>query len=152
MCAQVSNALMISMLMLTFIVSSGVVSAGPLKDGKAALVVETYGDWSLDKLKDGAALALEYKQWITLPNNEINTASFVFVCDRRDRSGKISATLFPFDGTYNNQQDQVVVLIEHSSNPSASTLLMQIWSNGYKYIFLHSTDDVERLVDYLKAS
>jgi hypothetical protein len=109
------------------------------------------GEWSLKTLKDGAVLSLEYNQWITLSNDAIETASFGFSCDRRTPSGKIGATLFPFEGSYNNQQDEVPVLIERSSNESPDTSLLQKWGNGYKYIFLNPTAEVKKLVEYLKS-
>ena len=149
---RVSRALLIAMLMLSFIASSSVVVAGPSEDGQAARATETYGDWSLERLKDGAAFSLEYKQPILLPNDAIDTASFAFVCDRQYLSGRIGALLIPFKEGYNNQQEEVLVLIGRSFEQEANTPLMQTWSNGYKYIFLNRTEDVERLVDYLRTS
>jgi hypothetical protein len=122
-------------------------SASPLEDRLAA---PTKGEWSLKILKDGAVVSLEYSQWLSIPNEAIETASFTFVCDRRNRSGEIEATLFPFEGSYNNQQDEVPVLIERSSNPSDDAPLFQKWLNGYKYIYLHPRGEVTKLVEYFK--
>jgi hypothetical protein len=121
---RVSRVLLIAMLMLSFIASSSVVVATTSEDGQAARAAETYGDWSLERLKDGAAFSLEYKQPIFLPNDAIDTASFAFVCDRQYLSGKIGALLIPFNEDYNNQQDEVLVLIGRSSEQGANTPLM----------------------------
>jgi hypothetical protein len=149
---RVSRVLLIAMLMASFIASGSVVGAGLSEVGQAGRAAETYGDWSLETLKNGAAFSLEYKQPIFLPNVAIDTASFAFVCDRQYLSGKVGALLIPFNEGYNNQQEEVLVFIGRSSEQGANTPLMQTWSNGYKYIFLNRTEDVERLVDYLRTS
>ena len=135
-------------LILTLSLTVGFAYSSPLEDSSATPSAE--GEWVLKPLKDGSVLSLEYEYHILLPNDVANSASFGFVCDRR-KSGKISAALFPFEGTYNNQQDEIPVLIERSSNASDSSSLFQKWGNGYKYIFLNPTAEVKKLVDYLKS-
>jgi hypothetical protein len=64
----------------------------------------------------------------------------------------MSAMIFPFDGTYNNQETKVPVLIEPSRNPNSSNSFYREWGNGYKYIFLNQQDAVKALIEYLKTN
>ncbi len=146
---RILRGLMIALLIASF--SGNNSFASRLKDELVAPAGETNAEWSFKILKDGAVLSLEYNQSITLSNDAIETASFGFSCDRRALSGKIGAMLLPFEGSYNNQQDEVPVLIERSSNQSPSTSLLQKWGNGYKYIFLSPAAEVKTLVEYLKT-
>ena len=60
--------------------------------------------------------------------------------------------LIPFDGTFQNQQDVISVLIQKSSDQYDPSDLLQNWKNGNDYIFLELQDDVNELASFLKAN
>lgn len=122
-------------------------ATSPLEDRLVTPVAEA--EWLIKPLKAGAVISLGFEYYILGPNDAPNSASFSFVCDRRE-PGKISATLFPFKGSYNNQQDDIPVLFERSSNASESSSLLLKWGNGYRYIFLNPATEVKKLVEYFK--
>jgi hypothetical protein len=106
---------------------------------------EVFGDWSLERLPTSISLAYR----ASVPQGDaIKTAELDFVCGN---AGKIGATIIPFDGTYDNQQDEVFVLVERYSRHSGSHLRQQ-WSNGYKYLFLSQQGRVDDLVRFLKVA
>jgi len=108
---------------------------------------ESFADWSLKKLRT-TVFSLAYRAYSS-QGGTIKIAEFGFACDR---PGKIAATIIPFDGTYDNQQQSISVYIERSHDPTASPHLTQQWGNGYKYIFLNGDDQVGALTNYLKAA
>ena len=115
-------------------------------------VSAAHGDWSLETLKDGAILSLTQREFFPDPGLGFSMAEFSFVCDKRSKIGNMDAVIFPFDGTYNNQETKVPVLIEPSRNPNSSNSFYREWGNGYKYIFLNQQDAVKALIEYLKTS
>jgi len=121
-------------------------------DEDRPIEAQMYGDWSLEKLKNGAVISLIYRDSVPL-DDTIDIAQFGFNCARQSQSpGAIGASLFPFKNTYNNQEDKVKVLIEPARDPANSAHLVQTWGNGYKYIFLNERDEVVTLIEYLKKS
>ena len=75
-------------------------------------------------------------------------AELGFICIERDGSRKFGATLLPFEGTYENAQDEVVVLI-HKGPHYASPDLSQKWQNAHDYLFSDSQDEIDAFVGYL---
>ena len=73
------------------------------------------------------------------------------ICNEKDGSRNFGATLLPFEGTYENAQDEVVVLFQKGPH-NASPDLSQEWKNAYHYLFLESQDEIETLVGYLKTN
>jgi hypothetical protein len=80
--------------------------------------------------------------------DKVTEADFAFICDRHSNPDPYKAMLIPFDGTYDNQQGEVSVLVEKGKDQNSN--LLQKWQNGYKYLFLTQKDKVTELMDYLK--
>src|SRR6516165_1856648 len=85
---------------------------------------ESFGDWSLKKMRTG--FSLDYTAYSS-QGGTIKTANFAFACDR---AGKIGAIIIPFESTYDNQKQSISVYIERSHDPIASPHLTQQWGNG----------------------
>jgi hypothetical protein len=85
-------------------------------------------------------------------SNKIATSEPGFICDQRDKSKIVGVILIPFDGTFENKQDGVLVLIPKSSDQYDPSDLLQNWRNGIEYIFLESQDEVNQLASFLKAN
>ena len=109
----------------------------------AANAADRYGEWLLEQPRS-SVLTLSFKQSVPL-NNKIATSELGFICDQRDKSGIVGVILIPFDGTFQNQQDVISVLIQKSSDQYDPSDLLQNWKNGNDYIFLESQDDVNEL-------
>jgi hypothetical protein len=114
---------------------------------------ETYDAWVLEPLEHNL-ISLVFRQMVPVNDDKVNTAELAFVCERNAKTVKFDVTLIPFDGTYNNQQDEVGILIEQGTDQKLN--LFQKWHNGYKYIFLtrkvRDEDKIDRLVEYLKET
>ncbi len=115
-----------------------------------AFTTDQYGEWNLEKL-NGNVLALSTKDMRPM-GDRILFAHLSFLCDHRYKKGEISASLIPFDGTYNNQQNDVPVLVQKSPDNITPSDLSQKWSNGFKYIFVHDQNEIEELITYLKTN
>ena len=103
--------------------------------GVAATATDRYGEWPLI----GCAATLS-------PCSELG-----FICTERDGSRKFGATLLPFEGTYENAQDEVVVLI-HKGPHYASPDLSQKLQNAHDYLCSDLQDEIDALVGYLKTN
>ena len=60
--------------------------------------------------------------------------------------------LIPVDGTFENRQRVIPVLIQKNKNQYDPSDLLQHWKNGTEYIFVESADDVDKLTSFLKAN
>ena len=58
----------------------------------------------------------------------------------------------PVDGTFENRQRIIPVLIQKDKDRYDPSDLVQHWNNGTEYIFLDSNDDADRLASFLKAN
>ena len=125
---RISCKPMLAILVVSFIVFSGATFAEP------EIPNEGFGEWKIETLKDGRLVGFEYEQWIPQSDNAVDTATFGFLCYKRSGSIKIDAVVNPFKG-YNNQQDELFVLIKGTS--SEKYTLGQKWKNGYTYIVLN---------------
>ena len=114
-----------------------------------ALTADLDPAWSIETLKDGELILLIYRDYIA-QGDEIKFAELGFVCERK-RLNEIGARLLPFQGTYDNQQQDVSVLIEPGRNATDRVSLAQKWINGFNYIYLKQPE-VGKLVQYLKQS
>ena len=115
--------------------------------GVAATATDRYGQWSLDWLRSDV-VTLSYTQSALLNGNK--TAELGFICIEKNGSRDVGATLLPFEGTYENAQDEVLVLFQKGPH-NVSADLSQKWKNAYHYLFLESQDEIGRLVGYLKT-
>ena len=115
-----------------------------------ANAADRYGEWLLEQPRS-SVLTLSFKQSVPL-NNKIATSELGFICDQRDKSRIVGVILIPFDGTFQNQQDVISVLIQKSSDQYDPSDLLQNWKNGNDYIFLESQDDVNELASFIKAN
>ncbi len=88
-----------------------------------ALTADLDPAWSIETLKDGELILLMYRDYIA-QGDEIKFAELGFVCDRK-RLNEIGARLLPFQGTYDNQQQDVPVLIQPGRNATDSVSLAQ---------------------------
>ena len=118
--------------------------------GVAATATDRYGEWSLDRLRSNV-VALSFTQSTPLDDNNVGTAELGFIRIEKNGSRNFGATLLPLEGTYENAQDEVVVLI-HKGSYYASSNLSQTWQNAHDYLFLNSQDEIDALVGYLKTN
>ena len=94
-------------------------------------------------------MSLSFKQSVRL-NNKIATSELGFICDERNKIAGV--ILIPFDGTFENTQDVIPVLIRKSADQLDASDLSQKWKNGTEYIYSASEVDVDELASFLKAS
>jgi hypothetical protein len=116
----------------------------------AASAADRYGGWLLEQPRR-SVLTLSFKQSVPL-NNKIATSELGFICDQRDKSKGVGVILIPFDGTFENRQNVVPVLIQKRSDRYNPSDLLQHWKNGTDYIFSDSKDDVDELSSFVKAN
>jgi hypothetical protein len=116
----------------------------------AATAADLYGEWSLEQPRS-SVLMLTFKQSVSF-DDKLATSEFGFICDRREKSWIVGAILIPFDGTFENRQSVIPVLIQRNDDQYDPSDLLQHWKNGTEYIFLESKDDVDELASFLKAS
>ena len=82
---------------------------------------EQYGDWLLEQPK-GSILALSFKRSMTF-NNRAATSELAFVCNPENKY--VGVMLIPFEGTFNNQQVDVPVLIQKNEDQYDRSDLLQ---------------------------
>jgi hypothetical protein len=111
-----------------------------------ANAADQYGAWSLEALNSGVRTLINRD--MRPMNDRILVAELGFTCDRRNKVGEIGATLIPFDGTYNNQQGDVPVLVQKSPDHVTPSDLSQKWRNGFKYIFVNDQDLMDKLITF----
>jgi hypothetical protein len=63
----------------------------------------------------------------------------------------IGAVLVPFDGTFENHQDAVPLLIQRSGDEYSQSDLLQKWNNGNEFLFLDDPNELTNLVAFLKG-
>ena len=114
----------------------------------AATAADRYGEWLIEQ-SQSFVLALAFKQSVAL-NDKTATSELAFICDQRDKlTGVI---LIPFDGTFENLQVVIPVLVQKSADQLDPSDLSQNWKNGIDYIFLDSQDNVGDLASFLKTN
>ena len=61
----------------------------------------------------------------------------------------VGVILIPFDGTFQNDQEVIPVLIQKNADQYVDPSdLLQNWKNGTEYIFLEAKDDVDELASF----
>jgi hypothetical protein len=96
-------------------------------------------------------LTLSFKQSVPL-NEKISTSELGFICDQRDKLKSVGVIIIPFDGTFENKQKVIPVLIQKNVDQFDSSDLSQKWKNRTEFIFSESEDDVDELASFLKAN
>jgi hypothetical protein len=114
----------------------------------SATAADRYGEWLLEQPRS-SVLTLSFKQSVPL-NDKIATSELGFICDQNDKS--IGVILIPVDGTFENRQRIIPVLIQKNKDRYDPSDLVQHWNNGTEYIFLESNDDADKLASFLKAN
>jgi hypothetical protein len=116
----------------------------------SAPAADRFGEWLLEQPRS-FVLTLSFKQSVPL-NGKIATSELGFICDQRDKSNVLGVILMPVDGTFENRQRIIPVLIQRDKDRYDPSDLVQHWNNGTEYIFLDSNDDADRLASFLKAN
>jgi len=75
----------------------------------AASAADRYGGWVLEQPRS-SVVTLSFKQSVPL-NNKISTSELGFICDQREKPKIFGVILIPFEGTFENKQGVVPVLI-----------------------------------------
>ena len=117
---------------------------------RSAPAADRFGEWLLEQPRS-FVLTLSFKQSVPL-NDKIATSELGFICDQRDKSNVMGTILIPVDGTFENRQRIIPVLIQKDKDRYDPSDLVQHWNNGTEYIFLESNDDADRLASFLKAN
>ena len=115
-----------------------------------ATAADHYGEWLLERPRS-FELTLTFKQSVPI-DNKIATSELGFICDQRGKLDTVGIILVPFDGTFENRQKLIPVLIQKNKNEYDPSDLLQHWSNGTDYIFLESKDDVDELAAFLRTN
>ena len=115
-----------------------------------ATAADRYGEWLLGQPRT-AVFTLSFKQSVPR-NSKIATSELGFICDQKDRSALVGAILIPVDGTFENRQRIIPVLIQKNEDLYDPSDVLQHWKNGTKYIFLELNDDTDKLASFLKAN
>jgi hypothetical protein len=111
---------------------------------------DRYGGWLLEQPR-GSEHTLSFKQ--SAPgNSKIATSELGFICDQKDQSALLGAILIPADGTFENRQRIIPVLIQKDEDQYDPSDLLQHWKNGTEYIFLESNDETDKLASFIKAN
>jgi hypothetical protein len=116
----------------------------------SATAADRFGEWLLEQPRS-FVLTLSFKQSVPL-NEKIATSELGFICDQRDKSNVVGVILIPIDGTFENRQRIIPVLIQKNKDRYDPSDLVQHWNNGTEYIFLESNDDADKLASFLKAN
>jgi hypothetical protein len=116
----------------------------------SATAADRFGEWLLEQPRS-FVLTLSFKQSVPL-NDKIATSELGFICDQRDKSNVVGVILIPVDGTFENRQRIIPVLIQKNKDRYDPSDLVQHWNNGTEYIFLESNDDADKLASFLKAN
>ena len=117
--------------------------------GLAAIAADRYGEWLLEQ-PQSSVHTLSFKQSVSL-NNKTATSELGFICYQENKSTLVGTILIPFDGTFQNRQSVIPILIQKNKDQYHRSDLLQHWKNKTDYIFLESEDDVDELVSFLKA-
>jgi hypothetical protein len=107
---------------------------------------EKHGEWSLAQ-PNSAIFTLSFKRSIQV-GDKIGTSELGFICDRQNKF--VRAILIPVDGTYQNHQAVIPVVIQKNADEYDRSDLLQHWNNAIEYIFLEAFEEQERLATYLK--
>jgi hypothetical protein len=116
----------------------------------SAPAADRFGEWLLEQPRS-FVLTLSFKQSVPL-NDKIATSELGFICDQRDKSNVVGVILIPVDGTFENRQRIIPVLIQKNKDRYDPSDLVQHWNNGTEYIFVESNDDADKLALFLKAN
>jgi hypothetical protein len=116
----------------------------------AVTAADRYGGWLIEQPRSSVR-TFSFKQSVHL-NNKILTSELGFICDQRKTSRSVGVILIPFDGTFQNDQKVVPVLIQRNADQYDPSDLVQNWRNGVEYIFLEAKDDVDQLATFMKAN
>ena len=108
--------------------------------GLAAIAADRYGEWLLEQ-PQSSVLTLSFKQSLSL-NNKTTTSELGFICYQENASTLVGTILIPFDGTFQNRQSVIPILIQKNKDQYHRSDLLQHWKNKTDYIFLESEDDV----------
>ena len=114
----------------------------------AAFAANQHGEWSLERLNRNAVALLNRD--MRLLDDRVLTAELGFTCNRQSKA--FGASLIPFKGAFSNQQRDVSVLVQKSSDTVSKSDLSLEWQNGSKYMFLDDQDEIAKLIVYLKTS
>jgi hypothetical protein len=114
--------------------------------GLPATAAERFGEWSLEQPGD-FVFALSFKRSLS-SDDRTATSELAFVCNQEEKY--VVVLLIPLDGTFQNRQNSLPVVIQKTEEQSDTSDLMQRWENGPSYIFLESPDEKEELASYLK--
>ena len=115
-----------------------------------ATAADRYGEWLLEQPRS-AVFTLSFKQSVPR-NSKIATSELGFICDQKDQSAPVGAILIPTDGTFENRQRIIPVLIQKNEDQYDPSDFLQHWKNGTEYIFLESNHDTDKLASFLKAN
>ena len=115
----------------------------------AATAADRYGKWLLEQPQT-SVVTLSFKQSVLLENGAA-TSELGFICHQENKLSLVGVILIPFDGTFQNRQSVIPVLIQQNQDRYDRSDLLQHWKNGTDYISLESEDDVDDLVLFLKA-
>jgi hypothetical protein len=115
----------------------------------AATAADRYGKWLLEQPQT-SVVTLSFKQSVLL-NDKAATSELGFICHQENKLSLVGVILIPFDGTFQNHQSVIPVLIQQNQDRYDRSDLLQHWKNGADYISLESEDDVDELVLFLKA-
>lgn len=80
--------------------------------GFSATAADRFGEWILEELRS-LVLTLSFKQSVQ-SNDNVVTSELEFVCDGNNRFA--GAILLPFDGTFQNHQAVIPVVIQKDSD------------------------------------
>ena len=80
-----------------------------------ATAADRYGEWLLGQPRT-AVFTLSFKQSVPR-NSKIATSELGSICDQKDRSALVGAILIPVDGTFENRQRIIPVLIWKKRGP-----------------------------------
>ena len=115
-----------------------------------ATAADRYGAWLLEQPRS-SVFTLSFKQSVPR-NGKIATSELGFICDHRDKSGHVGVLLIPVDGTFENRQRIIPVLVQKKNDQVDPADLLQHWKNGTEYIFLELNNDANQLTSFLKAN
>jgi len=107
-----------------------------------AAAEERYGEWVLEEPRP-LAFSLSFKRSLS-EGDRVVTSELGFVCGG-------GAILIPFDGTFQNHQAKVPLVIQKDRDQNDPSDLLQHWQNAGEYIFSQSKDEVDEFAKYLKT-
>ena len=107
---------------------------------------EKYGEWSLEQPRN-SIFTLSFKRSIQV-GDKTGTSELGFICDQENKF--VGAVLIPVDGTYQNHQAVIPVVIQKNEDEFDRSDLLQHCNNAIEYIFLEASEEQEQLATYLK--